>query len=277
MVFDDYDGYWEPDPDLLPVEDERPPDEAEEDAQEKLIEFFEARKEEVFFSRQIEVQHEDDFFHWITNRALRQLIDMDVIRFLNQELSWGGSTTLMWHKGLRYYKRPASRVIKLIEEYSNSEITREVGDRGELMTMEGFGRFQFVTVGRNTNEYKDRKWIRTGHDMDFIFEKDGQGYGVEVKNTLGYIDYSEFKVKTEMCQFLGLRPVFVVRMLPKPWIWELRQASGFALVLKYQLYPPYFKDLAKRVAEEFGLPVDSPRRLQDGTMQRFMNWHKKNV
>lgn len=275
MVFDDYDDFYEPDPDFFPVQEERPPDEAQEDAQEKLTAFFDARKEGVFFSRQLEVQNEDDYFHWVTNRALRYLIDMDVIRSVDQKLSWGGSTKLIWHKGLRYHKRPASRVTKLIEEYSNPDRTAAVGERGELMTLDGFTKFGFVRAGRNTNEYRDRKWTFTMHDLDFIFEKDGQAYGVEVKNRLGYMDASEINVKMQMCQFLGIRPVFVVRMLPRPWIWQIRQAGGFALILKWQLYPPYFKDFARRIREELGLPVDSPRALYDATMQRFITWHNK--
>jgi hypothetical protein len=31
--------------------------------------------------------------------------------------------------------------------------------------------------------------------------------------------------------------------------------------LKYQLYPPVLEDLAKRIREELGLPVDTPRVL----------------
>jgi hypothetical protein len=80
-----------------------------------------------------------------------------------------------------------------------------------------------------------------------------------------------------LCHAIGVRPVIVARMLPKSWIEELRQSGGFALVLKYQLYPWTHRELAKRVASEIGLPVDSPRSLQAGTMQRFLRWHSKNV
>jgi hypothetical protein len=48
------------------------------------------------------------------------------------------------------------------------------------------------------------------------------------------------------------------------------------MILKYQLYPWTHVDLAKRVASELGLPVDAPRALSDGTMDRFMNWHEKS-
>jgi hypothetical protein len=89
-------------------------------------------------------------------------------------------------------------------------------------------------------------------------------YGVEVKNTLGYMDYEEFQTKIRLCQFLGVRPVFAVRMLPRTWIRELIAVGGFALVLRYQLYPWTHRELARRVARELGLPVDAPRSLADG-------------
>jgi len=42
-------------------------------------------------------------------------------------------------------------------------------------------------------------------------------------------------------------------------------------------YPWTHKELAARVAKELGLPVDAPRVIEDGTMKRFMRWHKKNM
>jgi len=47
--------------------------------------------------------------------------------------------------------------------------------------------------------------------------------------------------------------------------------------MKYQLYPLSHKELAKRVAKEFGLPVDAPRVIEDGTMGRFLKWHMKQT
>jgi hypothetical protein len=66
-------------------------------------------------------------------------------------------------------------------------------------------------------------------------------------------------------------------MLPKTWIKETIDAGGFGLILKYQLYPWTHHGIAKRVSSELGLPVDSPKALQDGTMQRFLRWHHDQV
>jgi hypothetical protein len=73
------------------------------------------------------------------------------------------------------------------------------------------------------------------------------------------MDYEEFVIKIALCEEIGIRPVFVARMLPKSWVKELIDAGGFALILKYQLYPWAFRGLAQRVRGELGLPVDTPR------------------
>lgn len=55
-------------PDSLPTSDE-----AQLEARDHLRRFFNTNRDAVFFSRQLEVQNEDKYFHWITNRALHDL------------------------------------------------------------------------------------------------------------------------------------------------------------------------------------------------------------
>jgi hypothetical protein len=46
-----------------------PADEREVEARAHIREFFKDNREQVFFSRQLEVLNEQVYFHWITNRA----------------------------------------------------------------------------------------------------------------------------------------------------------------------------------------------------------------
>jgi len=64
-------------------------------------------------------------------------------------------------------------------------------------------------------------------------------------------------------------------MAPRSYIEVVRQKGGFSLIFKWQLYPYGREDLARRVREKFGLPVDCPRAIQEGTIRRFLNWHLK--
>src|SRR5262249_39665871 len=91
----------------------------------------------------------------------------------------------------------------------------------------------------------------------------------------GYMDRMEFETKLRLCLHLDIRLIFAARMLPKTWINEVIAAGGFALILKYQLYPWSHRELAKRVRTELDLPVDAPRRLSEGTMIRFLRWHER--
>lgn len=256
---------------------ERGPDAREDQARAALELFFERHREAVFFSRQLEVQNENEWYHWITNRALRELAGRGFIRTDIRPLTTGGSIHLMWHKQYRYYRRDAKRIVRLVEECSDPNIGGSLGLPGEALVLEGFARSQFIMRSRHARSFSGRTWTASDHDLDFIFERDKQAYGVEVKNTLRYIDYAEFQTKIRMCQTLGIMPGFAARMLPRSWIHELNGLGGFALILKYQLYPWAHRDLARRVRGELGLPVDAPRALEDGTMGRFLRWHGERL
>ena len=271
--FDD----WDVDP--YEAAEERPQDPALERAREQLTQFFEAHRNGVFFSRQLEVQFEKEYFHWITNRALRNMVEVGVLRTERHKLQLEaeGAINLLWHRRCRYYRRASKRLMELVKQYSAPAIGAALGLQGEALILEGFASQQFVMSGREAKSYTGKSWDKTGHDLDFVVERDGVGYGIEVKNTLGYMDYPEFRAKVEMCLYLGLRPVMACRMLPRTWAHEVIQAGGYAFIFGYQLYPWGYRDLARRVREELGLPVDSPRRLREGTMARFMGWHRRHV
>lgn len=183
--------------------DERAPDPRQEEAFSWLGRFFSDHREEVFFSRQLEVQNEGDWFHWVTNRALRELQAAKIVNAERRPLRNGGSIALIWHRGYRYHRRRATEVVRLVEEYADPNIGGALGLHGESMVLEGFARSQFVMRGRNTREFNGREWMRTDHNVDFIFERDGRAYGVEVKNTLGYMDYEELQVKLRYASTLA--------------------------------------------------------------------------
>lgn len=254
-----------------------PFDAFEKDARQHLRLFFEQNTRRVFFSRQIEVQNEGRYFHWITNRAIRDLEGEGLVKSEVRKLPRAGNVKLLWHRSFRYYKKEAARVVALVDEYANPNISEYIGLHGEIMVLEAFARFQFVTHGRGMNRFRDRVWMESDHNLDFIFERDGIAYGVEVKNTLGYMDYEEFLLKIKLCAFLNVRPVFVVRMFPKSWMYELIEAGGYGMILGFQLYPWTHKDLARHIGQELGLPIDAPRAINDGTMQKFLRWHDKHA
>lgn len=213
----------------------------------------------MYSSRQIEVQFEDRYFHWVTHRALKVLAEEGSIQIEQRRLSYGAPINFAWHRSNRYTRRQIREVQELVEQYSHPDFTAALGNTGELLVSDGFGRFGFVQGGRNVREFNGKRWEKTGHNLDFIFHRDGRTYGVEVKNTLPYIHDKELAAKLDLCEHLGIQPVFVVRQMPKIWIQDVARRGGFTPVLKYHLYPLSHRALAVLVKSSLGLPVDAPR------------------
>ena len=44
------------------------------------------------------------------------------------------------------------------------------------------------------------------------------------------------------------------------------------MIMTYQFYPWTHKEVADEIRKVLGLPVDTPKRIEQGTMQRFENW-----
>ena len=44
-------------------------------ARERLEQLFKSRPQEVFCERQLQVHLEDEFFHWVTSRALQEMAE----------------------------------------------------------------------------------------------------------------------------------------------------------------------------------------------------------
>ncbi|MGH8995915.1 MAG: hypothetical protein ACRDYB_07805, partial [Acidimicrobiales bacterium] len=94
---------------------------------------------------------------------------------------------------------------------------------------------------------------------------------------LDYIDSDELDTKLDMCDYLGIKPVFVVRAMPRTWVHDVNERGGFVLILRFQLYPPLLRDLVARIRAGLELPVDHPKALAAGTVDRFTNWHERQL
>jgi hypothetical protein len=247
-------------------------DSEEEKARARLLAYFEDNPKSVFYSRQLEVLFEREYFHWITNRALRRLVEEGRVHTEVRKLSTGSEMKLVWHRSYRFYKRSADDVFRLVDQYTRSATDGTLGMQGEHLVLAAFARQRFILMAEEANRYGDREWQATKHNLDLIFERDGRAYGIEVKNTLGYLDVSEFVTKIRLARHIGVVPVFAVRALPKTWISALYKIGGYAMIMRFQFYPWTHKEIADRIRDELGLPVDTPKKIEQGTMQRFENW-----
>jgi len=275
-----YEDYWEndygePDYDELAAEPER--DYKIDQAKEKLKGFFSQHNRDIFYMKQLEVRHEKQFFHWITANATNELIDEGVLGHAMVPLEGPTRVKFVFDRTHRYYKRQIRRSLEVIRQYANHNISWACGRQAEMLFLHGLTITRFVVGGQNTNEYQGKEWTDTGHNLDFILERDNISYGCEVKNTFGYIDHKELRIKLDICDFLQIKPLFIMRQSPKTYNYEIIQRGGFALIFEVQIYPFGQRKLVRKIKEVLEMPVDSPRAIPEGVIKRFVSWHDKQT
>jgi hypothetical protein len=279
----DVEPFYEPD-----FDPESPPDEIEEIiaqprdsfvdlAKEDVKKLFSKESESVFYQRQLQVIFEKEYFHWVTVRALSELVQEEILAAEVLPLPGTGTITIYRSIGYRYWKRDADEIVKLVSRFSDSAFTSALGAHGETMFDAALPTVGFMPTGWKVRSYGAAGWTETGHDLDRVFERDGIAYGTEIKNTLSYIEKNELEIKIKMCKHLGLRPLFIVRMAPKSYVNLVAEEGGFTLIFKYQLYPFGQKAFADEVKARLRLPTDSPKRIEHGTGKRLLDWHLKKL
>lgn len=255
----------------------RPRDEQTDLAKADVLQLVQS-EDRVFYVQQLQVLHERSYFHWITGRAIRELIAEQRIQAFWDELAPGVRIRLVVRRSYRHWKREGQRVVALVRRFSVGDLATAIGPYGEIMVDAGLASAGGRLLSRDVRELDGRVWTATNHNLDRAYELDNVRYGIEIKNTLKYIDDAELTTKLEICRTLGLRPLFVVRMMPKTWAWSrVIQQGGYVMMLGEQLYPVGAEEFAKDVREQLLLPVSCPRRLEDGHVQRFIRWHRKNL
>ena len=245
------------------------------EAQKQIREIYERDKQSVYYVRRMQIKLEKDYFHWITYNAMVGLRKIGYLTDITIKRETGTSARYFIHKSNRYPKRRIGKMEKLIEEYSDDMITRSCGHRAEDLFCNGLALKGFVPKGKKVRTYRGVKWEKSGHDLDFVFEKDGVDYGCEIKNTLGYIDKNELLTKLEMCEHLRLKPLFIMRGSPKTYNKKIIDKGGFVLIFESQIYELSQARLVERLKAELGLPVDCPKAIPDGILERFARWHER--
>jgi hypothetical protein len=270
---DDFDEYfYEDDEEVY-----RPRDAKIDEAKNVLMsEYFPENGTGVYYGRQLEIWLERTFFHWITKKGLNELFKEGRIGF-KSEKAGHLKAHFYYPRRHRYPRRQIKKTLSLIAQFSDPEFTRALGHHGELLVDSGFANIGFRIIQRKVREVDGKRWTETNHDLDRLIIRDGERYGVEIKNQLGYIDQTEFQKKLNMCRHFGVRPMFITRMMPKSYNYEVYKAGGFSLILVNQHYPLMAGNLAKRVRERLKLPVMSISQLPDMTMRRFEAWHENKV
>jgi len=271
---DDYIDYDESEP-----EHPNPPDAYFLQASNDIQKLYNENRQAVFYMRQLQVKFEKKYYHWITRNAIVGLNKLGILKQLTFYIDVSGNRLKLHffhHKTNRYPRRKATELAKIVSEYSESHITRSCGNTAEILFVEALSTRGFTAYDKNTNNYKEKKWKKTAHNLDYIFEKDGVAYGCEIKNTLSYIDKEELEVKLKICKHLKLKPLFIMRTSPTNYNKMIIDAGGFALIFEAQIYDLSQTNLVERIKDKLGYIVDCPRAIPAGIIDRFEKWHNRN-
>lgn len=261
-----------------------PRDPVIDEARAAIDEFLSQNKQTMFYLKQLQVVFERRFYHWITAKAISELVDVgkwrDLLVPLREDV--GPQPTVVrfiFHPRNRYTARAIRRKIALIRRFSTESIGRACGRQAEVLFSRALFASGFRLVGENTRRYRDQTWPTSAHDLDFIFERDGLAYGCEIKNRFEYIDRQEMRTKLAMCQHLGIIPLFIMRAAPKSYIHEIwTTTGGFTKVFQTHIFPFGAESLVSDIRHEFpGLPVDCPRDLPNTILDRFVEVHRRRL
>ena len=263
-------------PDEEGGEDERPRDPVLDQAISRLRSFFADAPTRLLYSTQIQTTLEREFFHWIVGRGLLELGNAGELTRRTVQVQ-GQSINFYANRKHRYFERELKTMLGLLARIYDPDFTHAVGRHGELMFDAALGRYGFRAEATNTRSWAGKTWVTTNHNLDRIVTRDGIHYGVEIKNTQNYISHDELRTKLDLCKFLGLKSLFIMRFAPKSYMYEIYKQGGFGLLFEEQMYPWGHTALLHEVREVFGLKVSAPKDVKDGDMQRLLKWHTKQA
>jgi hypothetical protein len=185
-------------------------------------------KPAIFYVRELQVHFKRRYYHWVTSRAVNELVRVGRLRLEIHRLhpDSGPNIHFVSAPAVRYRRRTIDRKIELLRRLSDDALNHACGRQAEILFSRALMLRGFVVVAENARAYRGREWRKTGHDLDFILERDGIGFGCEIKNRFEYMEGDELAIKVEICEHLGLVPLFVVRAAPKTFIWRVAQRGG---------------------------------------------------
>ncbi len=168
-------------------------------------------KDSVFYKKQVQVIFEEDYPHDVTGKAVNKLINDGFLKMKPVAFGKNMHAIFVYRHNVRYTAMVIKMKTKILERFSDDEVNDGVGKYAEILLNHMFTKNQFKIIGRHTNMFKGKTWSRSNKNLDLIIEKDGISYGAEIKNTFDYMPQDEFEEKLEMCEFLGLLPLFPLR------------------------------------------------------------------
>jgi len=236
-----------------------------------------------YFQSQLQVLHEY-YFPWIVVRALNELVDEEIIAKEYFSTTYTENIVFYFHNIMNKEENRdrletrIKNICEVVDLYSNPNVARMYGKHLESIVKSELRSQSFKIIGEHTSTFGDKEWNRTGHNLDFVAShKSGKlDVGVEVKNTFPIMDKKEIDIKIDMCNYLGIRPLFATRW-NKPYIYYIENRGGFSWNFKVQMWPLGQEEVVKQIYNRLGLPVNVRTEVTDRSRQMFEDWINKQI
>jgi hypothetical protein len=215
--------------------------------------------------------------HDITGKAVNGLIKEGFL--LSEHYSFGNNmhAIFIWRHNVRYVARDIKLKASIMEKFSADELNDGAGKYAESLFLHMVQKNQFNILDRDANMLGEARWTFSDKNLDFIIEKDGLRYGVEIKNTFDYMPQAEFEEKIKMCKFLGLIPLFPLRFSSPLQHQLMKVEGGLALIFKSRIFPPGNQKLVTEIWNHFRLPVTIWESIQPHVENNFLSFHQRSL
>jgi hypothetical protein len=261
---------WDSDSDIY--YDEEPPDEFQPDltkqepyiqqAVDAINEFFRRRKTPFHF-RQLQVLFETQFFHITTAQAIYRLKDRGILR--TRRFNAGANAVTFVFPSHLLKSQNTKKILmthmtskaKTISLYDSPVIGKDLADHFESLVKHELRSNNLTIVDTHSNEYKNRKWKNSKANLYFIAEHpDGRAFGVQAKNELKPIEKEELEEQLEICSYLNIKPIFIVRYMPFSFTHLIKRQQGFLLVIGNQLWPLGYRKRCETIKTKMSISAN---------------------
>ncbi len=250
----------------------------EDDVKGLFIDDFNRPKRKPMHETAIQIAMEYKYDHKRTSYALRQLENHNILFSIKQKIEGIGNIRFFMVNNQNTLKNQDRLMKKIsnysywIKRYSDYNITKMLGAHLHALVKAELQAEGFKIINEYTSQFKENKW--PGREtLDIIAEHSNHHLpiGVEVKNMLSLIPHAEVSKKIEICNFLGVKPVFACRWI-EPYRKKIQENLGFAWQFKNQIYPLGQESFVKELRKRFNFPVEVASELPNENILEFKEW-----
>ena len=230
-------------------------------------------------------------FPWVTARAIEALLKENIIK----RHGYRGRRRIGKEVPSKFYAltgTPYSEIETLIQKKRriSADINNVLMGRApasyhaEDLFMEAFDKLDFTIHGRDVSEFRGRKTSgvegKRPPDLDFIVERDGVIYGVDVKNWIRYEYPTRDKVyhKVKLAEELGVVPFIIARYLDRDTTNKIiYHHHGLVYEYKKLILPSTMRSLAEDAERLLGYPTLAVDNLPDYMVKKIEDIHLRFI